>query len=389
VNEEREAWIALASVDRVGPATFGRLLAAFGTASGVLDAALAGSLPAALREREAAARGEPPPALPDPLVAAIVAGAREAGRHTAILARLGVEVATWRDTAYPERLRGLDDAPPVLFVRGALEALSRPRSVAVVGTRRATPAGRSFAAAVGAAIASCGAAVVSGLAFGIDAAAHAAAVEVAGVTVAILGSGHGALTPRAHRHLAEAIVGAGGAVVSELATDARPTRGTYPRRNRLIAGLADAVVVVEAPARSGALNTAHWAAILARDLYVVPGRPWEPATAGCVALLHDVPGSRPVLDVPTLLGDLALVDVPLAPASGRPGLDAVLVGLSAVESAVARQLRRGPASPDRLAQQCGLPVEQVASGLGLLQLRGYAWSSGPLYLAGGPLRDAR
>jgi len=389
VNGEREAWITLASVDRVGPATFARLLAAFGTARAVLDAALAGPLPAALREQEAAGRSEPAAPLPDQLVAAIVAGAREAGRHAAILARLGVVALTWRDASYPERLRGLDDAPPVLFVRGAVEALSRPRSVAVVGTRRATPAGRSFAGAVGAAIASCGATVVSGLAFGIDAAAHAAAVEVSGVTVAILGSGHGALTPRAHAHLAEAMVRSGGAVISELATDARPTKGTYPRRNRLIAGLADAVVVVEAPVRSGALNTAHWAATLGRDLYVVPGRPWEPATAGCVALLHDVPGSRPVLDVPTLLGDLALMDEPLAPASGRPGLEAVLAGLSATESALARQLRRGPASPDRLALLCGLPVEQVASGLSLLELRGYAWSSGPLYFAGGPLRDAR
>ena len=383
------AWIALASVDRVGPSTFARLLSAFGTAPAVLDAALAGSLPALLREREAAARGEPPPALPDQLVAAIAAGARQADQHAATLNRLQVEAITWQDASYPDRLRGLDDAPPVLFVRGAVEALSRPRSFAVVGTRSATPAGRSFAGAVGAALASCGAAVVSGLAFGIDAAAHAAAVEVSGVTVAVLGSGHGALTPRAHRHLAEGIVRAGGAVISELATDAHPTKGTYPRRNRLIAGLADAVIVVEAPARSGALNTAYWAATLGRDLYVVPGRPWEPATAGCVALLHDVPGSRPVLDVPTLLGDLALVDDPIAPAPGRPGLEAVLVGLSATESALARQLRHGPASPDRLALLCGLPVEQVASGLSLLELRGYAWSSGPLYFAGGPLRDAR
>jgi DNA processing protein len=200
-----------------------------------------------------------------------------------MLARLGVTALTWRDPDYPERLRGLEDAPPVLFVRGAPEALLMARSLAVVGTRRPTPAGRSFAATLGAAIASCGAAVVSGLAFGIDAAAHAAAVEVSGITVAVLGSGHAALTPPAHRHLAESIVAAGGALVSELRADARPTKGTYPRRNRLIAGLAEAVIVVEAPARSGALNTAHWAATYGRDLHVVPGRPWEATTAGCVA----------------------------------------------------------------------------------------------------------
>ena len=389
MNEEREAWIALASVDRVGPATFARLIAAFGTARAVLEAARDGSLPAALREREAERRGEPPAPLAEPLVAAIAAGARDADRQPAILARLGVEALIWQDASYPERLRGVDDAPPVLFVRGSVEALSMARSVAVVGTRRATPAGRSFAGAIAAGIASCGAAVVSGLAFGIDAAAHAAAVEASGVTVAVLGSGHAVLTPRAHRPLAESIVRAGGAVISELPRDTRPTKGTYPRRNRLIAGLADAVVVVEAPARSGALNTAHWAAGLGLDLYVVPGRPWEPATAGCVALLHDVPGSRPVPDVPTLLEDLALVDTPLRPGHGRPALEAVLAGLSPTESALARLLRRGPASPDRLALLCGLPVEQVAGGLSLLELRGYAWSSGPLYVAGGSLRDAR
>jgi DNA processing protein len=389
MNDERKAWVALAWADGVGPAMFARLIAAFETAGDVLDAALAGILVESLREREAEARGEPPPDLPAALAAAIAVAAREAGDYDRILARLGVTAMTWRDMDYPERLRGLDEAPAVLFVRGSREALSMARSLAVVGTRRPTPAGRSFAAAVGAAIASCGAAVVSGLAFGIDAAAHAAAVEVGGVTVAVLGSGQATLTPAAHRHLAESIVASGGALVSELRADARPTKGTYPRRNRLIAGLAEAVIVVEAPARSGALNTAHWAATFGRDLHVVPGRPWEPTTAGCVALLHDVPGCRPIVDVPTLLDDLVLLNRSAPATPGRPSMQAVLQGLSTTEAALARQLRRGPASPDRLAQLCSLPVEQVAGGLSLLELRGYAWSSGSLYLAGGALRDAR
>ena len=389
MTDERKAWVALAWADGVGPAMFARLIAAFETAGDVLDAALAGILVESLREREAEARGEPPPDLPPALATAIAVAAGKAGDYDRMLARLGVTAVTWRDVDYPERLRGLDEAPAVLFVRGSREALSMARSLAVVGTRRPTPAGRSFAAAVGAAIASSGAAVVSGLAFGIDAAAHAAAVEVGGVTVAVLGSGHATLTPAAHRHLAESIVASGGALVSELRADARPTKGTYPRRNRLIAGLAEAVIVVEAPARSGALNTAHWAATFGRDLHVVPGRPWEPTTAGCVALLHDVPGCRPIVDVPTLLDDLVLLDRSAPSTPGRPSMEAVLHGLSTTEAALARQLRRGPASPDRLAHLCSLPVEQVAGGLSLLELRGYAWSSGSLYLAGGALRDAR
>lgn len=388
MSGERAAWVALAAVDRVGPATFARLLAAFGDARAVLDAARRGRLVADLLEREAASRGEPGPLLHRTLSDGIAAAAAHPDEELATLTRLGAAAVTWPDAAYPQRLRGIDDAPPVLFVRGAPGALDAARSVAVVGTRRPTPAGRSFAGASAAGMAACDAVVVSGLAFGIDAAAHAAVVERHGVTVAVIGSGLGALRPAAHRRLADDIVAAGGAVVTEHRSDAEPVRGTYPRRNRLIAGLSDAVVVVEAPALSGAINTAHWAASLGRDLYVVPGRPWESVTAGCVALLHDVPGARPVVDVPTLLADLGLVGGARHEAGSTP-LEAVLAGLSPIEAALARRLRRGPASPDRLAADCALPVEEAAGGLSLLELRGYAWSSGPLYLAGGALRDAR
>ena len=384
---EHAAWVTLASVDGVGPATFGRLLAAFGDAATVLDAARRGQLDRDLRERERRARGDPARDLGAALIEAIGAAARRPAAAVDRLEALHVEAVTLHDAAYPERLRGVDDAPPVLFVRGAVAALSGQRSVAVVGTRRPTPAGRAFAGAAAAAIASSGAIVVSGLAFGIDAAAHAAVAEQGDVTVAVIGSGLGVLRPAAHRRLAGAIIEAGGAIVSEQRIDATPVKGTYPRRNRLIAGLSEAVVVVEAPARSGALNTAGWAAGLGRDLYVVPGRPWEPTTAGCVALLHDVPGARAVVDVPTLLTDLEL-GTPKPAERVRTTLGSVLVGLSPVEAALARRLRHGPASPDRLAIDCALPVEQVAGGLSLLELRGYAWSSGPLYFAGGALRDA-
>jgi DNA processing protein len=387
VSDEHAAWVSLASVDGVGPTTFARLIAAFGEATAVFAAARRGRLVEELRIAEGRARGDPGD-LPVAVAAGVSAGAARPDDGLHRLAGLGARAVTWRDTDYPQRLRGGDDAPPVLFVRGAVDALSISRAVSVVGTRRPTPAGRSFAGAAAAAIGTCGAAVISGLAFGIDAAAHAAVVETDGVTVAVIGSGLGDLRPAAHRRLADDIVAAGGAIVSESRPDASPVKGTYPRRNRLIAGLAEAVVVVEAPSRSGAINTAHWAATLGRDLYVVPGRPWEATTAGCVALLHDVPGARPVVDVPTLLTDLGLVGG-AATQRGGAALDAVFVGLSTIEAALARRLRSGPASPDRLAADCGLPITEVAAGLSLLELRGYAWSSGPLYLAGGALRDAR
>jgi DNA processing protein len=135
-------------------------------------------------------------------------------------------------------------------VLGDPAALEANASVAVVGTRRATDAGRAFAARLASTLVSVGATVVSGLATGIDGAAHSATVHAGGTTVAVIGSGHAALFPRVHRSLAPRIAAAGGAVVSELAREVGPTRGTFPRRNRVISGLADATVVVEAPARA-------------------------------------------------------------------------------------------------------------------------------------------
>lgn len=386
-DAEWAAWIDLAAADGVGPAVFARLIAAFGTARAVLAAAHAGRLAEELRTREAVEGTPDRPALPIGLAPAIAEVASVPGAQLGRLRALGATAVTWRDAGYPARLRGRDDAPPVLYVRGPPAALDAARAVAIVGTRRPTPAGRSFAGATAAAIAERGATVVSGLAYGIDAAAHAAVVAAGRPTVAVIGSGLGVLAPAAHRGLADEIVDAGGAVISELACDVEPTKGTYPRRNRIIAALADATIVVEAPLRSGALITGRLAAALGRELLVVPGRPWEPTTAGCVALLREVPDARVVYDVPSLLDDLGLGER-IAAGGSAASLASVLVGLSATEALLARALRGGPATADGLAASCRLPVEEVASGLTLLGLRGYAWSSGPLYLADGALRDA-
>lgn len=387
--EEREAWIVLAGVDGVGPVTFGRLLAAFGSARAVLDAALGGRLVRRLLERE---RGRPAgidaaPLPPRSVVEGIAMAARQRDESIEGLRRLGITALTWLDAAYPLRLHGLEAEPPILYLRGDASALARPRAVAVVGTRRPTPAGRLLAASIGGAVARAGASVVSGLAFGCDAAAHSAAVEAGGVTVAVVGGGLAEITPRAHTGLAGRIEAAGGAVVSELAPRARPTHGTYPRRNRLIAALADQVVVVEAPRRSGALNTAHWAAEQGRDLYVAPGRPGDRATAGCLYLLHDLPDCRPVVGVQTLLEDLGLAGAAEGPVVAGAGAGPlVLIGaLPATEGAVAAGLRDGPTTPDRLARATGLPIEQVVAALGLLELRGYARAAAGLYLPAGDL----
>jgi DNA processing protein len=421
VAAERDAWVTLLSVQGLGPVSFAALLAAFGSARGVLAAAagLAGPerLLAALadasadeeRGREAAPSlgifdGCAPDADDD--VAAVgaqstrhrpVIGAELATRICEVSSKgspivdqvraLALSVVTLEEPAYPERLRLVDLPPPLLFVRGAVEAMSAEHAIAVVGTRRPTDKGRLIGGWIGSALARAGAAVISGLAVGIDGAAHAAVVAEGGATVAVLGGGHGRLFPKAHERLADAIVDSGGAVVSELPPETHPTRGTFPRRNRLVSGLSDATVVVEAGRRSGALITAGWALEQGRDCFLVPGPFDSPMSAGCHAFLRSFPGqARIVAGIPELIEDLGL-DAEYAAATSAPsaarrggsapssstagaGRSAVLATLGPVELVLARQLARGPATVDQLAAAAALSGASILSALTLLELRG-------------------
>lgn len=184
---------------------------------------------------------------------------------------------------WPARLNELPAPPVQLYVRGDLSGLQG--AVAIVGTRHADEAGRSFAAELAADVARSGRVVISGGARGIDAAAHQGALSVGGKTVAVLASGLALPYPPAHRPLFGDIVAAGGAVVSEYEPEAPPHRWRCLRRNALVAALAEVVVVVQAPQRSGALSTARWARDLRRALLVTPAAPWDRRGAGCIALL--------------------------------------------------------------------------------------------------------
>jgi DNA processing protein len=296
------------------------------------------------------------------------------------------------DGAFPAALRRIEPQPLALFGQGDVAVLGREPLVALVGTRRPTPAGRLLATRVGTALATHGVTVVSGLAVGIDGAGHAAVTELAQPTVGVIGGGMAASIPRAHRVLARSILETGGAIVSEHAPDVVPTKGTFPRRNRIISGLAAATIVVEAPTRSGALITARHALEQGRTLFVAPGRPGDPSVAGALALLRETP-ARPLVGVEELIVDLGLVPGAAAPADGGPvaPLDAqdALATLGAVERAVARVLVTGPASIDAIVRSTGQPPSVVAGALTLLQLRGWADSVGPLQLPAGPLLRAR
>ena len=251
---------------------------------------------------------------------------------------------------------------------------------------------------IGSALARAGSVVVSGLAVGIDGAAHAAVVGEGLATVAVLGGGHARLFPSAHERLADAIVAAGGAVVAELAPETPSTRGTFPRRNRLISGLSDATVVVEAGRRSGALITAGWALEQGRECFLVPGPFDSPASEGCHAFLRSFPGqARVVCGIPELIEDLGLAapaagQAPAASRAGRPsssvsgaGPGAVIASLGPVERRVAEFLAAGPATADDLARRVGLSGGAILSALTLLELRGLVVGAYGRYTPAGAL----
>ena len=386
-DAERDAWVVLDSVHGVGPVSFARLIEAFGDAEAVLRAATRRRGPTLLVAATAPPDGGSPSLAPD-AAREVAEAARDRQARVTPLRRAGVAPLTLADAGYPERLRRIALPPPVLYVRGSAAALDRVHAVAVVGTRRPTAVGRATSARIADAIAGLGATVVSGLALGIDAAAHAAALRAGGTTVAVIGGGHAHLYPAGHRGLARSIVDAGGAVISEFAPDIVPSRGTFPRRNRIISGLADATVVVEAGVRSGALTTAAWALEQGRGLHIVPGRLDDPAVAGCLAFLREAgPEAHVVAGVAELIEDLELLD---GGDNGAPAPDhrrsvAVVAALSPPQRAVARALAAGRGSVDELVAATGQPGATVLGVLTALEVRGLAVETFGRYRASGAL----
>lgn len=385
---ERDAWAVLASVNGLGPVGLAALLRRYGTGREALaDAVRAGgALRIAGTEREARLDGTPRFPISETTAAAIAEAAGVADRILARIAGAGLTVVTLEDAAYPRRLGAIEMPPHVLFVQGAVEGLDARHPIAVVGTRRPTLAGRGIASRIAAGLARAGATVVSGLAVGIDGAAHAATIETGGRTVAVIGSGHSVLFPRAHARLAERIVERGGAVISELPPDVGPTKGTFPRRNRVISGLTDATIVVEAPARSGALITASWALEQGRECFVVPGSIDAPASAGCLALLREYADAvRIVAGIPQLLDDLGLIDHRTLPASAPKGAASALVEIGGVAGRVGRELVAGRSTVDELVAVTGLTVATILGALTLLEGRGLAVSAYGRYRPAGRL----
>ncbi len=382
---EREAWIALASTPGVGEETTAALLARFGSARGALAAVRDGQIEAWIAEVRVR-DGRPPTSAKT--LAELRTTAHDPAARLSDIERLDLQTTTALDADYPRRLRDLDPPPAVIHVLGNADVLAGPRLVAVVGTRRPTPAGRLLTTRVVRRLVECGVTVVSGLAVGIDGAAHAGTLEAGGRTVAVIGGGHRYPGVRAHQQLRSEIVAGGGAIISEHHPAAVPRHGTFPRRNRIIAALGDATIVIEAPRRSGALLTAHRALELGRPVFVAPGRIGDWATAGALALLRETP-ARPLVGLDELIEDLGYFA-----AAGPPPDDAreqaafaapALAMLGEVERTVATRLAAGPAGLDSLVADTGLAPAVVSSAVTMLLMRGWVEPAGPAYIVAGPL----
>jgi DNA processing protein len=275
------------------------------------------------------------------------------------LERDGVSVVTLADDGYPRLLREISAPPPVLFFKGQILETDA-HAVAIVGTRKATAYGRSMALDLGAGLAKAGVTVVSGLANGIDGIAHGAALDAGGRTFAVLGSGIYDIYPRDHAGLAKRVADQG-ALISDNLPNAKPDRWNFPARNRIISGLSLAVIVVEAPEKSGALITVDFAADQGRDVFAVPGLATAPASAGCLRILRD--GARLVRSADDVLEDLRI----------RTNEEPVEVQqplfLDDDQRRVINVLTSEPRHIDDIVESCGMNLPQVSGVLLTLELQ--------------------
>ncbi|VVN95300.1 DNA-processing protein DprA [Pseudomonas fluorescens] len=270
---ELEARLRLHRLPELGPRRFQKLLEAFGSASAAISAPASAwralGLPVACADARRSAE------------------IRDGASHAlAWLERPGQHLLMLDQPGYPALLAELNDAPPLLFVAGDPGILEKPQ-LAMVGSRRASRPGMDTAAAFSRSLAGAGFVITSGLALGIDSAAHQAALDVGGLTVGVLGTGLENFYPQRNRKLAEVMIAQGSAVVSEFPLDAGPHASNFPRRNRIISGLSLGVLVVEASVASGSLITARLAAEQGREVYAIPGSIHHPGARGCHQLIRD------------------------------------------------------------------------------------------------------
>jgi DNA processing protein len=358
---ELEARLRLHLLPELGPQRFRKLLRAFDSASAALSAPASAwralGLPAVCAEprRSVEVRER---------ARAALQWLEEPGQH----------VLMWDDPRYPALLAELADAPPLLFVAGEPSVLEAPQ-LAMVGSRRASQPGLDNARAFARSLAGGGFVITSGLALGIDGAAHQGALEAGGKTLAVLGTGLQCLYPRRHVGLAARIIEQGGALVSELPLDCPPQASNFPRRNRIISGLSLGVLVVEASPSSGSLITARLAAEQGREVYAIPGSIHHPGARGCHQLIRD--GATLVESIEHVLEALRGWQTP----SATPVAKAAPAGAGHPLLAL---LHAAPHSTEALVQASGQPLAEVLAALTELELDGLVCNEAGRWLARNP-----
>lgn len=352
-DDQRLAWLRLIRAENVGPATFRSLVNHFGSAQQAIDA-----LPDLARRGGARRR----PKIPS------VEDARDELRRTE---DFGARIVAIREPDYPRYLKEIPSPPPILTVRGGgVGLLARP-AVAIVGSRNASVAGMRMAERIARGLGEEDIVVVSGLARGIDAAAHRA--SLAAGTVAVIAGGIDHVYPEEHAPLIDAILDAGGAVLTEMPFGWTPRAQDFPRRNRIVSGMALGVVVVEAASRSGTLHTARFALDQGREVFAVPGSPLDPRAEGTNRLIRDgatlVTSAADVME--TLRSQLGRPDMPPQGAEEPADGDGVLpVVDDPARTAVAEALGYVPTAIDDVILHTGLSARVVSLVLLELELAG-------------------
>ena len=342
-------WIRLARSPGIGAKTFKQLLQRFGAAHEVIA-----------RQADWGIRKQGD--IPSPAIAE---------REFAAATKAGLRYLPFTDPRYPAPLAALDDPAPLLLVKGNLDALATPL-IAVVGARNATVNGRKFAKVLGADLANAGYGVISGMARGIDGAAHEGALTT-GITVAVLAGGTDVIYPPEHRDLYQRIAEAG-AVISEMPPGTEPQAALFPRRNRIISGAARGVVVVEATPRSGSLITARYAADQGRDVFAVPGSPLDPRAHGPNGLIRD--GATLIQSAEDILCELPSLGVSARdfssklPKSNQPIEIAEEIIDLPLRLRIEAALGTTPAAVDEVMRQCQVSAAVLASVLLELELAG-------------------
>jgi DNA processing protein len=348
-DAERIDRLRLIRSDNIGPRTFRSLLDHFGNARTALE-----RLPD-LARRGGAARP------------ARIASEADARAELAASRKAGIDLLAPGEAGYPPRLATLDDAPPLLGVRGAPATLTRPM-IGIVGSRNASAAGLKFASQLARELGEAGFVVVSGLARGIDQAAHRA--SVASGTVAVLAGGHDRIYPPEHADLLGMIIDAKGAAISEMPLGHEPRARDFPRRNRLISGAALGVVIVEAAHRSGSLITARMAAEQGREVFAVPGSPLDPRAAGTNDLIKQ--GATLVTEASDIINAVApILERPVALPLREDDDDALDPDPQAHDRAqIVNLLGPSPVSIDDLIRMSGMAPSLVRTVLLELELAG-------------------